>query len=99
MRFDIDTELRSGRCKSCGDPIYWIKTAKGNWLPVNRRAIMCTPVQKGGHTFVLVDGSIVQALPEGTTRYDGVDSVVAFESHFATCPDADTFRKKRRRKP
>ena len=97
MRFDIETELRSGRCKSCGTPIYWIKTLKGKWLPVNRRAIMATPVQIGGHTFVLVDGSTVQALPEGAVRYDGVDSVIAFEAHFATCPDADAFRKKKRR--
>lgn len=97
MRFDIDTELKAGRCKSCGAPIFWIKTSKGKWLPVNRRAIMCTPVQKGGHTFVLVDGSTVQALPEGTTRYDGVDSVIAFEAHFATCPDTDVLRKKKRR--
>lgn len=97
MRFDIDTNLKASRCESCGAQIFWIKTSKGKWLPVNRRAIMCTPVQKGGHTFVLVDGSTVQALPEGAVRYDGVDSVIAFEAHFATCPDADAFRKKKRR--
>ena len=96
MRLDITTELQAGRCKSCKEPIYWIKTLKGNWIPVNRRAIMATPVQKGGHTFVLIDGSTIQALPEGAVRYDGVDSVVAFEAHFATCPDSDFFRKKRR---
>jgi hypothetical protein len=96
MRFVLATELRAGRCKSCKEPIYWIKTVKGNWMPVNRRAIMATPVQKGGHTFVMIDGTTVQALPEGMVRYDGVDSVIAFEAHFATCPDADTFRKKRR---
>lgn len=97
MRFDIDTNLKASRCENCGAPIFWIKTSKGKWLPVNRRAIMCTPVQKGGHTFVLVDGSTVQALPEGTVRYDGVDNVIAFEAHFATCPEADAFRKKKRR--
>ena len=96
MRLEITTDLRAGKCKSCGAPIWWIKTIKGNWLPVNRRAIEATPVQKGGHTFVLVDGSTVQALPTGSIRYDGVDSLIAFEAHFATCPDADTFRKKRR---
>ena len=96
MHLTITTELNAGRCKSCNEPIYWIKTKKGKCLPVNRRAIMCTPVQKGGHTFVLVDGTTVQALPEGAVKYDGVDSVVAFEAHFATCPDAAAFRKKRR---
>lgn len=96
MHFTITTELSAGRCKSCKTPIFWIKTIKGNWLPVNRRAILATPVQKGGHTFVRADGSTIQALPEGTVPYDGVDSVVAFEAHFATCPDADAFRKKRR---
>lgn len=54
------------------------------------------PVQKGGHTFVLVDGSTEQALPVERMRYDGIDSVVAFEAHFATCPFADDFRKKKR---
>lgn len=96
MRLEFTTELKAGKCKSCKEPIYWIKTLKGNWLPVNRRAILATPVQKGGHTFVLIDGSTVQALPEGTVPYDGVDNVVAFEAHFATCPDSDFFRKKRR---
>lgn len=96
MHLTITTELNAGRCKSCNEPIYWIKTKKGKYLPVNRRAIMCTPVQKGGHTYVLVDGTTVQALPEGAVKYDGVDSVVAFEAHFATCPAAAAFRKKRR---
>ena len=97
MRFDIDTELRSGRCKSCGTPIYWIKTLKGKWLPVNRRAIMATPVHIGGYTFVLVAGTTGQDLPEAAESYDGIDSVIAFEAHFATCPEADAFRKKKRR--
>ena len=96
MRLTITTELRGSRCKKCKEPIFWILTTKGNWLPVNRRAIEATPVQKGGHTFVLVDGSTIQALPTGSVRYDGVDSAVAFEAHFATCPYADEFRKKRR---
>ena len=96
MRLIITTELQGGRCKKCGGLIFWIKTTKGNWLPVNRRAIESTPVQKGGHTFVLVDGSTIQALPTGSVQYDGIDSVIAFEAHFATCPNADEFRKKRR---
>ena len=94
MNMEFKTDLRYGRCKACSTPIYWIKTAKGKWMPVNRRAIEATPVQIGGHTFVLTDGTTVQALPTGQLRYDGVDSVIAFEAHFATCPYADTFRKK-----
>lgn len=92
----METDLKEGRCKSCNEPIFWIKTKKGNWLPVNRRPMEVYPVQKGGHTFVLVDGSTEQALPVERMRYDGVDSVVAFEAHFATCPFADGFRKKKR---
>lgn len=90
------TELKPGYCKSCNAPIYWVKTEKGNWLPVNRRGIEARPVQRGGHTFVLVDGSTIQALPASRTPYDGIDSVIAFEAHFATCPDANDFRKKKR---
>jgi hypothetical protein len=55
-------------------------------------------MDKGGHTYVTLDGEVIRARKnrEENLFYDGVDSIAAYESHFATCPEADTFRRKRR---
>jgi hypothetical protein len=61
---------REGTCRSCGDPIFWMGTAKGSWIPVNPEE----------------DGSA----PEG----DLFDPQT-MTSHFATCADANDWRKKK----
>ena len=34
------TEDRQGNCRSCGAPIYWIKTPKGKSLPMSEASAM-----------------------------------------------------------
>lgn len=31
----IPEEANSGECKFCHETIFWIKSKKGNWFPVN----------------------------------------------------------------
>ncbi len=86
-------------CGKCGAPIRYIRMKRsGKWMPVNAmpvEVIPCIGLDKGGHTFVTLEGEAIRARKkrEENLFYDGVDSIAAYESHFATCPEADTFRK------
>ncbi len=60
--------LDEGNCRSCKNPIYWIRTPKGKAMPLDK-----------------VKMTIVDSLGETHTGY---------ESHFSTCPNAGSHRKK-----
>jgi hypothetical protein len=72
------------RCRSCQAPIIWAVTAEGRKMPVD-----AAPHQDG--RLVLSwkeDGWQVRVAPHGgslTQRH---------RPHFATCPDADSWRKR-----
>jgi len=74
-----DTQLAA--CSSCGAPIRWIRTEDGFRAPVNidRKAIY-------------TDTGTVDAGDFGATPIGQL--VTGYESHFATCPNADQHRKK-----
>ncbi|MBR1493868.1 MAG: hypothetical protein IJ601_02325 [Acidaminococcaceae bacterium] len=90
------------KCGKCGAPIRYIRMKRsGKWMPVNARpveVIPCIGMDKGGHTFVTLDGEAFRARKkkEESLFYDGVDIIGAFESHFATCPAADEYRRKKK---
>ena len=89
------------KCGKCGAPIRYIRMKRsGKWMPVNAKpveVIPCVGMDKGGHTFVTLDGEAFRARKkkEESLFYDGVDIIGAFESHFATCPAADEYRRKK----
>ena len=90
------------KCGKCGAPIRYIRMKRsGKWMPVNAKpveVIPCIGLDKGGHTFVTLDGEAFRARKkrEDVLFYDGVDIIGAFESHFATCPAADEYRRKKK---
>lgn len=93
---EIMTYQEIVHCGRCGAPIRFIRTKKGKQMPVNAKPMIIVPVQKGGHTFITLDGEVFQGLPEEKLAYyDGVDSIAAYECHFATCPASQVFRKKK----
>ena len=75
------------RSASCGASIYWVITADGKRMPID-----ANPDPAGGFVVTLKDDGSLHAeafmglLPEhaGRKRYT---------SHFASCCDADSFRK------
>jgi hypothetical protein len=69
-------------CSSCGRQIRFVLTAK-NRKPI---PIDAQPVA-GGNLDIDEDGLVVYVKPE--------PEVVRFVSHFATCPNAASHRKKR----
>lgn len=86
--------MRTTSCRGCGQEIGFIKTVTGKTMPVDM-----TPVRfsrdGGPETFVLDDGEVVR----GTrlTQYQAApDEEIGYTSHFATCPAAGSFRKRRK---
>ena len=91
-------------CGKCGAAIRYIRMKRsGRWMPVDAEPVEVTPcigLDRGGHTFITLEGEIIRARKkkEDSLFYDGVDSIAAYESHFATCPNGDGHRKHRRKK-
>lgn len=77
-----------GTCRGCGAQILWVVTQKGKAMPCNLYVICFTP-GGGPETFVTPDGKVVR----GKRSKDGE---IGYISHFATCPQAKRFKKKRR---
>lgn len=76
-----------GTCRACGYRVRWIRTKNGKNMPCNPEAVRFTP-GGGPETFVTGDGKVER----GRRAKDG--STVGYISHFATCPQADRFRKR-----
>lgn len=74
-------------CSSCGAPILWAISEKGKRIPMNPE-----PVVPPG-LFVLIDrpGHPPDAI--SLARATGPARPRLYESHFATCPDADRHRR------
>ena len=70
------------RCKACGSEIEWVTTTKGNSMPLDIGEVA------GGNVMILLNGKACIVKPD--------PDVIRSVSHFSTCPEAETFRKRRR---
>ena len=80
-------------CRACGRRILFIKTMKGKTMPVDAEPVSFVPDVAGNNRYVLEGGLVVNGvipMPGYTDVHEG------YVSHFATCPKADQFRKKRK---
>ena len=72
-------------CKSCGAEIYWLRTERGKWVPLD-----AVPVP---------DGNVIVG-DDGTARYvarhaaELPPDVPRYVSHFSSCPQAQEWRKR-----
>ena len=74
-----DTRNRS-TCRSCGAHIEWAETIAGKRMPFDAPIVAVRTIAKWEH--------------ESGRTVEIVESTVS-KSHFATCPDAGQWRKKR----
>lgn len=67
-------------CRSCGASIFWALTFKGKRMPIDSEMVP--------------DGNIV--VEDGVAYVQTADTaqLLAYKSHYATCPQADEWRKK-----
>lgn len=75
-------------CKGCGREIIWIKKMPCDPLPV---AYWTSPQGRG--KVVTTDGKVVRCEFRGNMQRA---SGIGYIAHWATCPAADQFRKRRR---
>lgn len=76
-------------CRSCGAPIKWVKTFSGKRMPVDVPGVNF--VEGGNALFVTDEGAAVH----GTMAEEPKESLrFGYVSHFATCPNANRWRKK-----
>lgn len=79
-----------GKCRGCGRDIVWITTKKGKHVPCDPALL---PVYEGGKEILFTeDGGTVK----GTTNQKEGGSLLGYGyvSHWATCPEADGFRRR-----
>ena len=83
--------MRTAVCKACGRSIVWIRTIKGKSMPCDAEPIPYMETPKGKEKIVTPNGEIISctfdAKPEEMTG-------IGYISHWSTCPQASSFRKK-----
>ena len=85
--------MKTSFCRACGAPIIFIKTVGGKTIPCNPEEFAYTQKAGGGLKIVTPNGEVVSAeMPEDPQKATGIGYI----SHFATCPEADKFRKPRK---
>ena len=75
------------KCKTCGAEIIWLPTLGGKNMPCDAKPIPYTEDPSGSLTLVTSDGRVVKA------KADICSDKMGYTSHFATCPDADRWRR------
>ena len=84
--------MKTSACSKCGEPMIWTRTRKGKNMPVDAEPsgdgsfYLIEPEQRGQEN----DGKIAAVWVPEDNRATRADLHTA---HFATCPNADEFRK------
>ena len=84
------------KCKTCGAPIVWIKMlGSGKKMPVNEDPVLVL-LSHGTEKFITTQGVVVTGcrIGDGYDDYPDENVVEAYESHFATCPQANQHRRR-----
>lgn len=84
--------MKTSFCRACGAEIGFIKTVAGKTIPVNPEEVVYEQKAGGSLKIVTPNGEVLSAeRPADPQKATGIGYI----SHFATCPEADKFRKRR----
>lgn len=82
--------MKIGKCRGCGAPIVWIRTAGGKNMPCDPERILYRQRNGAAGKIVAPNGEVlscdVGVEPEEATG-------AGYISHFSTCPQAQKFRR------
>ncbi len=81
--------MAAATCSKCGAPIVWLKTPKGKWMPADAGLRRYRKNPDGKSTVVNDWGEVIRCDID-VEDADGMARV----PHWATCPHADSFRKR-----
>lgn len=81
-------------CRSCGYPIRFIRMRSGRNMPCDDEELLFVRDPDGDRTFVTDEGDAVKGMSAyGLGREDAERG---FTPHWASCPAADDWRRKKR---
>ena len=85
------------RCRGCGAPVRWVTTEKGRRMPLDPEPVEVDAINAARGLFVirpglLGEGERVIAVTPGFVEESREPVYI---SHFATCPEAKTFRRRK----
>jgi len=78
-------------CKKCGAPIVWLNTPKGRNMPADAGLRAYKENPEGKNSVVNDWGEVIRC----DLQFDGVPTGMARIPHWATCPYADEFRRRK----
>lgn len=82
-------------CSKCGASIVWLKTPKGKWMPANEGLHRYKKSDEGKQFVVNDRGELIRCeIIEEQTRPGAPLTGMGRIPHWATCPYADSFRKR-----
>lgn len=80
-------------CRSCQAPIMWTRTTAGELMPLDLDPVSGGNVVLTGHHVEGKQGGLVPQCKVEPPTLSLFDEAVRYVSHFATCPEANTWRK------
>ena len=78
-------------CRSCGAPIIWSLSRHGSRIPVDPEP------HEAGNILLRYDEHTGQAHADVIGRFEHVEGRALHRSHFASCPQANAWRRPRTR--
>ena len=85
--------MKEAKCRACGKPICFIKTKAHKTTPVDADPVWIRPGD--GFTYNLPNGQTIQGQIAGDADDDPDSNLIkAYISHFATCTEPDSFRRR-----
>ena len=83
------------KCQSCEAPIVWCETPTGHAIPIDAE-----PVDDGNVLLLpTIDRTHIAVVLGQDEARETSATVKRYKAHFATCPDAASFRKSRKVRP
>lgn len=80
------------RCKGCGNPIVWVSNQNGKNMPCDPGFVPYWEDKNGDSIIINGEGRTVRCFLDGEPETMTDTGRIP---HWATCPQADMFRKKR----
>lgn len=84
--------MNKTKCRGCGATIIFIKSVSGKFIPCNPTPVYLKMKENGPDKIVTAYGAVLSGEVAGDDNLAG--TVVGYVPHWATCPAADTFRKR-----
>lgn len=77
-------------CKKCGAPIVWLRTPRGKMMPADAALRAYRENPQGKNNVVNELGEVIKC----DLHFDGPPTGMGRLPHWATCPNADEFRRR-----